>query len=410
VARPLLDLTRTLARASRLAPGSIDRVERAWTRRLAADPAARFLISAGPRHVLLDGAGALALSDALEGREALPPADLRAAFSPWRTERQRRGDSLARRLAVAQGDALSALLASEGGSWTYLNLAQAQLDARRLADLRAGGVVRAVAMLHDLVALERPDLARPAEPTRLLGVLAAAELCDAVAYASPETAALAEAHMERAPPAVVAPPGLTPLPAPGPAALAPAATDGFVMLGALEPRRNHLSMLWIWQRLWQELGEAAPKLFILGRRAVGSDTVQDALERAPMAGRAVFERRDLPDAEVAAHLANARALLAPSHAEASGLPAAEALALGCPVIAADLPAFRAVGGDAPDYLDPLDLPAWIEQILAYAAPPAEGPDPRAAQLARLADWRAPGWDAHFAAVEALLDPARAPAG
>ncbi|MEO0683425.1 MAG: hypothetical protein AAF192_23835, partial [Pseudomonadota bacterium] len=108
--RPLLDITRTLARASRLVPGAVDRTERAWLMRLADDPAARFLISAGPRHVLLDGPGARQLAGALESGEDLPPADLRGAFSPWRTERQRRGDSLARRLARAQGENLAALL------------------------------------------------------------------------------------------------------------------------------------------------------------------------------------------------------------------------------------------------------------------------------------------------------------
>ena len=127
-----------------------------------------------------------------------------------------------------------------------------------------------------------------------------------------------------------------------------------------------------------------------------------ARDRGAVAGRVVFERPDLPDAEVAARLAGARALLIPSLAEGVGLQAAEALAAGCPVIAADLPALRAMGGEAPDYLDPLDLPAWIEAILAYAHPHEDGAAPRAAQLRRLLRWQAPGWGAHFEAVEAAL--------
>ncbi|MEM1315048.1 MAG: glycosyltransferase, partial [Pseudomonadota bacterium] len=154
---------------------------------------------------------------------------------------------------------------------------------------------------------------------------------------------------------------------------------------------------------WRELGSAAPRLLILGRRGSEADMVVDMLDRSPMAGRVVFERPDLPDAEVAARLSDARALLAPSLAEGVGLQAAEALGAGCPVIAADLPALRAMGGEAPDYLDPLDLPAWIETILAYAHPADEGADPRAAQLARMAAWRAPRWEDHFDAVEAALD-------
>ena len=93
---------------------------------------------------------------------------------------------------------------------------------------------------------------------------------------------------------------------------------------------------------------------------------------------------------------------APSFAEGSALAVAEALALGCPVIAADIPELRAEGGAAPDYIDPLDLPAWLETLLAYADPMAEGPDPRAAQLARIEAWRPRDWAAHFEAAEDLF--------
>ncbi|MDF2232468.1 glycosyltransferase [Albimonas sp. CAU 1670] len=405
MARRLLDLTRTVARAGRVTPGAIDRTERAWAARLSADPDARFLVSAGPRHVLLDGDGARELIAALESGEELPPADLRGAFSPWKTERQRRADSLARRLSRGMGEDLASLLAASPGPWTYLNMAQAQLDAGRLKALRAGGATRAVAMAHDLVALERPELTRPTEPTRLLAFLAAAGLCDGVVYASPETAAIAGRAFESAPPGRVAPPGVTPLPTPSGADAADAeeAAGAFVMLGAIEPRRNHLAMLWIWRRLWDELGEGAPRLFILGRRASESEMVQDILERSPMAGRIVFERRDLSDAQVAGRLSAACALLAPSFAEGSGLAVAEALTLGCPVLAADIPALRTAGGAAPDYIDPLDLPEWLEAILAYAHPSGEGADPRAVQLARLAEWRPRTWAAHFEEVDDFLE-------
>ncbi len=408
MARRLLDLTRTVARAGRLTPGAIDRTERAWAARLSADPEARFLVSAGPRHLLLDGDGARELIAALDSGGELPPADLRGAFSPWKTERQRRADSLARRLSLAMGEDLAGLLAAQTaahpGRWTYLNMAQAQLDAGRLKALRAGGVRRAVAMAHDLVGLERPELTRPTEPTRLLAFLAAAGLCDGIVYASRETAEIAARGLETPPPGRVSPPGVSPLPSPSGADAEDAAEarDAFVMLGAIEPRRNHLAMLWIWRRLWDELGDAAPRLFILGRRASESEMVQDILERSPMAGRVVFERRDLSDAQVAGRLSVACALLAPSFAEGSGLAVAEALALGCPVLASDIPALRAAGGAAPEFIDPLDLPEWLEAILGYAQLVEGGSDRRAAQLARLSEWRPRPWADHFAEVDDFL--------
>ena len=106
------------------------------------------------------------------------------------------------------------------------------------------------------------------------------------------------------------------------------------------------------------------------------------------------------DAAVASLLAGSRALLFPSFAEGYGLPLAEALALGVPALCSDLPALREVGGAVPDYLDPLDGAAWRRAVLDYADPASAA---RAAQLRRLAHWRAPSWDAHFAAVDALLE-------
>jgi glycosyltransferase involved in cell wall biosynthesis len=93
-------------------------------------------------------------------------------------------------------------------------------------------------------------------------------------------------------------------------------------------------------------------------------------------------------------------LLFPSFAEGYGLPLAEALALGVPVIASDLPALREVGGVVPDYLDPLDGAAWRNAVADYVRPDSLA---RRAQLARLAGWTPPSWSAHFAILDEVLD-------
>lgn len=82
------------------------------------------------------------------------------------------------------------------------------------------------------------------------------------------------------------------------------------------------------------------------------------------------------------------------------MPVVEALAAGVPVICSDIVAHREVGGDGPDYLDPLDGLGWMRAIEAYSQPDAPA---RAAQIARLVDWRAPTWRDYFDIITDLIE-------
>ncbi len=89
----------------------------------------------------------------------------------------------------------------------------------------------------------------------------------------------------------------------------------------------------------------------------------------------------------------------PSLAEGYGLPLAEALTQGTPVLCSDIPVFHEVGGDIPDYLVPTDGAAWRAAVLDYVQPRSAK---REAQLRRLASWSQPTWKQHFAVVDAAL--------
>jgi glycosyltransferase involved in cell wall biosynthesis len=171
------------------------------------------------------------------------------------------------------------------------------------------------------------------------------------------------------------------------------------MLGTIEPRKNHRLILDVWLELHGELGPATPHLFIVGERGWKSQDVIESLEHsAPLRGF-VKECGRMPDATVAGLLKGARALLLPSFAEGYGLPLAEALTQGTPVLCSDIPVFHEVGGDIPDYLSPTDGTAWRAAVLDYAQPHSTK---REAQRRRLASWSQPTWKQHFAVVDAAL--------
>ena len=200
------------------------------------------------------------------------------------------------------------------------------------------------------------------------------------------------------PPAVVAPLAPARL-RPSKTGAAPLAQPYFVVLGTIEPRKNHLLLLNIWRELAARLGDACPHLVVVGQRGWECENVVDMLERCEALQPFVREVPACADAELANYLQHAQALLFPSFTEGFGMPLLEALALGTPVIASHLAVFREVAGDVPDYLDPTDGPAWTQAISDYAQRPAER---RAAQLQRLAGFHMPTWDDHFAQVERLL--------
>jgi glycosyltransferase involved in cell wall biosynthesis len=259
---------------------------------------------------------------------------------------------------------------------------------------------RFVCLVHDLIPVAYAEYARPGQPeVHARRMRTAAQLADGLILNSSATARdlapfLAEAG--RQPGQCVAALGVD---LPAMPASEPGDSASFICISTIEPRKNHLLLLNLWRALAAALGPVTPRLVLVGRRGWENENVIDMIERCQPIRGFVEEHNVLADGELARRLGAARALLLPSFAEGYGLPVAEALAAGVPVICSDLPALREVGGDVPEYLDPLDGPAWRTAILDYARPDSPR---RAAQLVRLRNWQAPRWSNHFGAVETLL--------
>ena len=228
-----------------------------------------------------------------------------------------------------------------------------------------------------------------------------ADLADGIIVASEAMRASFLKHLgrgARAPEIRTIPLGAEPAASPMPEAPPPAGPAYFVVIGTIEPRKNHLLLLNLWRRLVEERGAAqTPKLLLIGRRGWENENILDMLDRCPALKGVVEERGQVADDQLWPLLRGARALLMPSFAEGFGLPIVEAMQMGVPVVCSDIPAHREVAGEIADYLDPLDGPAWRQAILDYAETASRR---RADQMIRLASWPASAWGEH---VHAALD-------
>lgn len=397
--RILINISRLISGTGRPAPTGIDRVEHAYARHfLARDPARLTFLMSGaflPMVALPQGLVAALLAALQTQWQGGQGAD-----SAWREAQNLARQARARHwLGQGRGALRRALAARE----PVLHLLVSHRGADRPGPIRAlqRQGARFIPFVHDLIPITHPEYAPPRSTRQHLRRLQTfTHLADGIIVNSSATAESLRPHLAASSrrdsiPMLTAPLGIDPV---LPNASHPRPEGAyFVCLGTIEPRKNHLLLLHLWRALAEALGDATPKLVLIGRRGWENENILDMLERCPALQGKVIEYAGLPDAAVAGLLQGARALLFPSFAEGYGLPLAEALALGVPAICSDLPALRDVGGAAAEYLDPLDGLGWRRLILAYAA--AEAPE-RQAQIARLSAWAVPSWQDHFA----LLDP------
>ena len=392
--RVILDLSRTLSRATHPVPTGIDRVEMAYGRYLVEHEAASLSFAACHpigRVGRLPFAATVSMLDDVQARWA-GEADAPDTAAIARTTHVLRHGLLLR------GDVPT------GSRWrarhkqcAYLLMSHHHLDRPAIVDAAARRRDAAlIVLVHDLIPLEFREYARPNEPARhARRMQTVAQLADGIVVNSDATGQALRPWLQRAGrdvPVLTAPLGADlPRRTDGPV---PKAHPYFVMIGTIEPRKNHLLLLHLWRWLAAELGPAAPHLVLIGRRGWENEQIVDLIERCDALQPVLAEHGDLSDAQTQAWVRGARAVLLPSFAEGYGLPVAEALAQGVPVLCSDLPALREVGGTVPEYFDPLDGLGWRRAVLDYAAPNSPR---RRAQIDRLAGWTPPSWDHHVSA-------------
>ncbi len=141
------------------------------------------------------------------------------------------------------------------------------------------------------------------------------------------------------------------------AAPSPLHTPYVLFVAGPEPRKNGPFFLETFARAFPD---RSMTLAIVGR-------LEPAAEALISGGSLAVARLRPDDRMLRALYRNAVAVAVPSRAEGYGLVAAEALACGAAVVAADATALPEVTGDAALLIDPADADGWIAALRAIAA-------------------------------------------
>lgn len=242
-------------------------------------------------------------------------------------------------------------------------------------------------VVHDVLPMSHPGWFTPASQLKYRRWMrTCAALADGILCVSPDTARQVEDLLTRRyrrtdlPRIVTITPGSNISPEdrsigtdrlPRAAHLAPETfAQAVLIVGTLEPRKGHADALDAFDLLWNE-GHKVP-LVLIGKVGWNTIALQRRIRGHEQFGKLLFWFDHASDDELHASYRHCRLTLVPSLAEGYGLPIDEALALGSPVLARDIPVFRRhAEGDVryfPAGADPVDIAGAITAAIATHRP------------------------------------------
>jgi alpha-1,2-rhamnosyltransferase len=141
----------------------------------------------------------------------------------------------------------------------------------------------------------------------------------------------------------------------------------FLMVGTIEPRKNHRQVFNAFRKLWAQGAEV--RLVIVSARSWKSDDLLQEITEHPEHGRRLFLIRDASDTDVDWLYRNSDALIMASEVEGFGLPIVEARQRGLPVICSDIPVFREIAIPGTDFFLLYDVDDLVRVVKEFLARP-----------------------------------------
>lgn len=146
-----------------------------------------------------------------------------------------------------------------------------------------------------------------------------------------------------------------------------------LMVGTVEPRKDYDFALEVLTLFWSSRDDRSI-VVIVGKPGWKTGRIQARLREHPLAGQRLFWLNDADDQQLAWLYANSTVLLSTTRAEGFGLPIAEALSSGLPVIAPDLVVFREFGGSGVTFFPVGDVRAAVACLTAAVEAAQKGCD------------------------------------
>jgi glycosyltransferase involved in cell wall biosynthesis len=134
-----------------------------------------------------------------------------------------------------------------------------------------------------------------------------------------------------------------------------------LFVSTIERRKNHEVLYRAYSRLARE-GVALPRLIFVGMPGWGVNELCADIRWDPVVAGKIEQLHHVGDGDLALLYQHALFTVYPSLYEGWGLPVAESLAFGKYCLCSNAASLPEVGRDWVDYLDPWDLPAWVDRL------------------------------------------------
>lgn len=173
-------------------------------------------------------------------------------------------------------------------------------------------------------------------------------------------------------------------------------------VSTIERRKNHEVLYRAWARM-REQGVVPHRLVFVGMRGWGVNDLMNDLRLDPRVREDIVVLDRVGDPQLAWLYHHAAFTVFPSLYEGWGLPVVESLGWGKFCLASSAASLPEAGGDWVEYIDPWDLPQWVERLSHYMTHPGEV-EARNGRIAR--EYRATPWQdtsAHIHRVAMLGD-------